>query len=165
MSEIEEIKRLADTLKAKCAKIDQDFNEALAAREKVAKIPIPRDELYQNLCAAIDEGAADYAKYWTNHLHWLAQKRGADAHGVNKSPDVFRQKGGYHELDISALHYFYGDIAKMKLKELVYSANMPDGLTDKAYAAQLAEADKAVDLVARQREALQIQLEMIGFKS
>ena len=42
---------------------------------------------------------------------------------------------------------------------------MPDGLTDKEYAAQLAEADKAVDLVAGQREALQVQLEMIGFKS
>jgi hypothetical protein len=164
-TEIDEIKQLAASLKAKCAKIDQDFNEALAEREKVARIPIPRDELYQNLCAAIDEGAAKYTKYWKSQLHWLAQKRGADAHGINKSPDPFREVGNYHELDINALHYFYGDMAKMKLKELVDGANIPDGLIDKQYAARLAEADKAVDLVAGQREALQLQLEVIGFKS
>jgi hypothetical protein len=163
MSDIETLKQLMAGVREQANKIDQELEAALQRREAIARIPIPKAELYTNLCYAIDEGAKDYEKQLSNEIIRLSRKRGADAYGVNKTPDVFRCIGAYGEIEINALHYFYGDAAKAKLKDFIFKGvDLPDGLADQQYLEQLDAADVEIDRIAKQRDVLLAELDLVG---
>lgn len=162
MENLLKVKSLIATLREEANKVDENLTSALKKRDELVMAPFPKQELVENLCAAVDAEAEEYKKQFSNHLQYLIRRRGVKRSGINKSPSVIRSLGNYSEISIPALHFYHAEQIKAGIKAMVDALNCAEGIGDKDYEQQLAGLNREIEGLTAQRDEILTELDQIG---
>ena len=125
MTAIPSIKKAVDDIRTQVASIEAELEKALQHRETIAAMPITQKEVLNNLFYAIDTSAEKFSSSLKLIISGCARRRNGT--GIYRYPEVIREEGAYHQLNVDAVNFFFGDELKAKLKRFIGEMDYPGG--------------------------------------